>query len=343
MSTSQHEADVRILTVPQEASGERLDRFLVQALADVSRSRVKSLIAEGRVKVNDRPVDKAAHRLVAGETVRIEIPKPRSAEPMPEALPLSILYEDAYLLVVDKPAGMVVHPAPGHVRGTLVNALLHHCGESLSGIGGVRRPGIVHRLDRDTSGLLVMAKTDAAHAGLAEQFAAHGRDGRLHRRYLALVWGIPRLLRGTIDAPIGRHPVDRLRMVVVHEGRGKPAITHYHVQETYHDAEGRALASLVSCTLETGRTHQIRVHLAHIGHPVMGDPLYARGFAASAGRLDPCSRDALQALGRQALHAAELGFEHPLLGEPMHFSSPLPEDMARLRDALRRQDRAFEK
>ncbi|WP_038033922.1 RluA family pseudouridine synthase [Thermopetrobacter sp. TC1] len=339
MSTSQQDADVRILTVTPEAAGERLDRFLAQALTDVSRSRIKSLIAEGRVKVNDSAMRKAARKLAADDVIRVEIPRPRPATPQAEALPLSIVYEDEHLLVVDKPAGMVVHPAPGHESGTLVNALLHHCGESLSGIGGVKRPGIVHRLDRDTSGLIVMAKTDAAHAGLAEQFAAHGGDGRLHRRYRALIWGVPRLVQGTVTAPIGRHPVDRLRMAVVDESRGRAAVTHYRVLEAFHDAKGRPCAAFVECALETGRTHQIRVHMAHIGHPVMGDPLYARGFAASARRLDDAAQEALQALGRQALHAAELGFVHPITGESMRFSSLLPEDMARLLKSLQQQDK----
>ena len=221
--------------------------------------------------------------------------------------------------MIDKPAGLVIHPAPGHASGTLVNALIAHCGESLSGIGGVRRPGIVHRLDKDTSGLLVIAKTDAAHRGLAALFADHGRTLPLVRTYLAFVWGEPERSAGTVEAPVGRHPSDRVRMAVVPEDHGRLALTHWRLQERYGTQ-----ACLLACTLETGRTHQIRVHMAHIGHPVLGDPVYGKGFRTKVGRLPDAARAALDALGRQALHAAVLGFEHPVTREFLQFDSALP-------------------
>lgn len=327
--------EIRVVETAPESAGERLDRHLASALPELSRSRIQSLIAEGRVEVNGRAVTRPGQKLKGGERIVLRLPPPRPAEPEPEALPLSILHEDEHLIVIDKPPGMVVHPAPGHERGTLVNALLHHCGGSLSGIGGVRRPGIVHRLDQGTSGVMVVAKTDAAHAGLAEQFAAHGRDGRLERRYLALVWGHPPLGRGVVNAAVGRHPRDRTRMAVTAPERGREAITYYRTLERFHDERGRPLAALLECELETGRTHQIRVHMAHIRHPVMGDPLYAAGHAASARRLPAPAREALAAMGRQALHAAVLGFVHPVTGERLRFESPLPGDMKRLLVALR--------
>jgi len=256
------------------------------------------------------------------------------AEPRGEKLPLQVVYEDAHLIVIDKPAGLVVHPAAGHASGTLVNALIAHCGDSLSGIGGVKRPGIVHRLDKDTSGLLVVAKTDAAHAGLSEQFAAHGADGRLHRAYVALAWGVPPRGRGMIDAPLSRSKVNRLKIAVVRDGEGRHAVTHYEVLQRFDDREGEPVAALVRLVLETGRTHQIRVHMAHIGHPLLADPVYGRGFVTRAARLGAESQAALDALGRQALHAAELGFEHPVTGKHLEFTSQLPPDLARLVSAL---------
>jgi 23S rRNA pseudouridine1911/1915/1917 synthase len=264
----------------------------------------------------------------------IAVPHAAAAEPVGEAIPLRIVHEDDQLIVIDKPAGLVVHPGAGHQDGTLVNALIAHCGTSLSGIGGVKRPGIVHRLDKDTSGLLVVAKTDAAHQSLAAQFAAHGRDGRLERGYLALVWGAPERARGTIDAPLARSAGDRKRIGIARGDKGRHAITHFEVLETMSASDGRALAGLLMLRLETGRTHQIRVHMAHAGHPVMGDPTYASGFKASRNRLEPDARDALDALGRQALHAAILGFEHPATGKRLHFISPLPDDIARLHSTL---------
>ena len=248
-----------------------------------------------------------------------------------EDLPLTIVFEDEHLLIVDKPAGLVVHPAPGHAAGTLVNALIRHCGDSLSGVGGVKRPGIVHRLDKDTSGLLVVAKNDAAHQGLAALFADHGRSGSLRREYRALVWGAPERAAGTVAAAIGRHPFSREKMAVVADKRGRAAVTHWRVEERLGPA------SLVACRLETGRTHQIRVHLAHIGHPLLGDSVYGAGFKTKASRLSEAARAALDALGRQALHAAILAFDHPITGEPLAFESPLPEDLNNLVNILRRE------
>jgi 23S rRNA pseudouridine1911/1915/1917 synthase len=246
---------------------------------------------------------------------------------------LRIVYEDDDLIVIDKPAGLVVHPAAGHDSGTLVNALIAHCGDSLSGIGGVKRPGIVHRLDKDTSGLLVIAKNDRAHQGLAAQFADHGRSGPLERAYLALVWGIPERQRGTVEAPLARSQHNREKIAVVGEERGRYAITHYELIEALPAAE--PVASLVRCELETGRTHQIRVHMAHIGHPLLGDLVYGAGYKTKANRLTQARQAALKALGRQALHAAVLGFEHPRTGAFLRFESPLPADMTALLESLR--------
>ena len=251
-----------------------------------------------------------------------------------------MVYEDEHLIVVDKQAGMVVHPAAGNWDGTLVNALLHHCGDSLSGIGGVARPGIVHRLDKDTSGLLVVAKNDQTHKGLSEQFADHGRTGPLERAYLALVWGAPTRKNGTIDVPLGRSTKNRQKIAVVpqqqyDQGRGKYAITHYELMETYFDTDGMVRVGLMRCKLETGRTHQIRVHLAHIHHPLLGDHTYGAGFKASARNLPQKAQTALVNLNRQALHAAMLGFEHPATGEEMRFESKLPDKLQHLLDQLR--------
>ena len=243
------------------------------------------------------------------------VPEPEPAEPQGEDIPLNIVFEDAHLLVVDKPAGLVVHPAPGHESGTLVNALIAHCGDSLSGIGGVKKPGIVHRIDKDTSGLVVIAKTDAAHAGLSKLFEDHGRNLNLTRDYLAFVWGAPERAQGTVDAPIGRHATQRERMAVVSAARGREAITHWERLEDF------GAASLLACRLETGRTHQIRVHMAHIGHPLIGDLTYGAGFKTKVARLSPEARAAVEGLGRQALHAATLGFTHPVTGEDLLFES----------------------
>ncbi len=267
-----------------------------------------------------------------GASIRVVIPEAAAAEPRPEAMDLAVIHEDKDLIVIDKPAGLVVHPGAGNVSGTLVNALIAHCGDSLSGIGGVRRPGIVHRLDKDTSGLIVVAKNDKAHQALAEQFAAHGRDGRLERSYLAIVWGVPERRVGTISAAIDRSTANRQKMAVSGSAAARHAVTHYEVLENFGTPP---LASLVRCRLETGRTHQIRLHMAHIGHPLLGDPVYGAGFRASARKLSPASQTALAALDRQALHATTLGFEHPSSGRPMAFESPAPDDFATLLTALR--------
>jgi 23S rRNA pseudouridine1911/1915/1917 synthase len=260
------------------------------------------------------------------------VPPPEPAEPEAEAIPLAIVHEDDDLIIIDKPKGLVVHPAAGNRSGTLVNALIAHCGASLSGIGGVKRPGIVHRLDKDTTGLIVVAKNDRAHQALAAQFADHGRTGPLQRGYLAFVWGVPDRPQGTIDAPIDRHPHARDKMAVRQGGR--EAVTHWEVLERYQGADGRPVASLLACRLETGRTHQIRVHLAHIGHPLLGDDVYGAGFKTKAAHLGPTARESLADLGRQALHAYLLGFDHPSLGEFLEFRSELPADLARLRHEL---------
>jgi 23S rRNA pseudouridine1911/1915/1917 synthase len=335
-------------------AGERLDRFLALRLAGLSRSRLQALIRAGAVMRDGLKVQDLARSVAAGERYLVEVPPPEPAEPEPQAMQLAVLYEDADLLVLDKPAGLAVHPGPGHASGTLVNALIAHCGASLSGIGGVRRPGIVHRLDKDTTGLLVVAKTDRAHQGLAEQFAAHGADGRLERGYRAIVWGAPERARGSVDAPLSRSAANRTRIAVTRTGSGRRAVTRYEVLERFAAAGAgskrpgarpgarpgdrpgaKPVASLLRLALETGRTHQVRVHLAHIGHPLLGDATYGAGFKASAAHLGPEAQAALAALGRQALHAAELGFIHPVSGKRLRFTSPLPLGMARLLAALR--------
>lgn len=326
------------LHVPPEAGGERVDRFIASQLEDFSRSRIQALIKAGHVSDGQGTIRDPGARVKPG-ALTIEVPAPEPAQPQPEEIPINIVWEDDDLIVIDKPAGLVVHPAAGHASGTLVNALIAHCGASLSGIGGVMRPGIVHRLDKDTSGLLVVAKTDAAHQGLARQFAAHGADGRLERAYLAFAWGQFDRPAGTIDAPLGRSLKDRTRIAVVRAGRGRRAVTHFRVIETYPDIDGRVAASQVRLTLETGRTHQIRVHLAHAGQPLLGDATYGSGFAASARKLRPEARSKLQHLRRQALHATLLAFDHPRTGRHVRFESPLPPDLEALRDALRSPQR----
>ncbi len=317
-----------------EDGAERLDRVLARALPDLSRARIQDLIREGRARVSGKPALSPSLKVQPGAAIALDIPPAAPPEPAGEAIPLVIIHEDDDLVVIDKPAGLVVHPAGGHETGTLVNALIAHCGDSLSGIGGVRRPGIVHRLDKDTSGLLVVAKNDHAHRHLAAQFADHGRTGPLERAYLALCWGAPDRPRGTIDAAIERSSHNREKMSVVAPGRGREAITHFEVLETF-PAQGQPVASLVRCELETGRTHQIRVHMAHRGHPLLADALYGSGFRTKAALLPEAARDALDALGRQALHATLLGFEHPSGGETLHFETPPPPDFLRLLDALR--------
>jgi 23S rRNA pseudouridine1911/1915/1917 synthase len=316
-----------------DAAGQRLDQWLAARLApDLSRGRVQALIKQGAVRIGGKVAESAKRKLAAGERVEVELPEPEPAAPQGEAIPLDILYEDEALIVIDKPAGLVVHPGAGNWTGTLVNALIHHCGQSLSGIGGVRRPGIVHRLDKDTSGVMVVAKTDHAHRALSQAFADHGRAGDLRRAYVALVWGAPVPAAGTIDAPLGR-AADRLRRAVVPAGRddARHAVTHYQVLERFGgQGERDALASLVECRLETGRTHQIRVHMAHIGHPLVGDPDYGAAFRTKANRLPAPLRDKVLAFPRQALHARLLVFRHPDTHLTMRFEAPLPGDMEEL-------------
>jgi len=301
-----------------DMAGWRLDRALASVLPAYSRERLKALISAGAVVGDAGPVRDPARKVAGVEAFQIAIPPPRPAEALAQDIPLTILYEDEALLVVDKPAGLVVHPAAGNLDGTLVNALLHHCAGRLSGIGGVARPGIVHRIDKDTSGILVVAKTDKAHEGLANQFADHS----IERRYLAVVQGIPVPPAGKVDAALARSSANRQKMAIVQEGRGKRAVTHYRMLRPLNHA------ALVECRLETGRTHQVRVHMASINHPLLGDPAYGGAQArhqALLGRLE---------FKRQALHAQTLGFVHPVSGDKMRFESPLPVDMQELIDAL---------
>jgi 23S rRNA pseudouridine1911/1915/1917 synthase len=330
----------KVLAVGPAAAGMRLDQWLAAELGpELSRSRVQQLIRDGAVRVGSQPAVEAKRKIGAGETVTVELPEPEPAEPEPEDIPLDILFEDDQLIVINKPAGLVVHPGAGNWTGTLVNALIHHCGASLSGIGGVRRPGIVHRLDKDTSGVMVVAKTDPAHRALSEAFSDHGRAGELERAYLALVWGAPKRQTGTIDAPLGRSGRDRTRQAVVRETRSdaRHAVTHFTILERFGEkTDGSAEASLLECRLETGRTHQIRVHMAHIGHPVVGDPDYGQAFRTKANRLPRELRDKVVAFPRQALHARLLAFRHPVAHVLMRFEAPLPRDMEELAGVFRK-------
>ncbi len=316
-----HPAERLSLTVPPDAAETRIDRWLAEAVPDLSRSRVQTLIRAGHVTVDAATISEPKTPVKPGSRLVVTVPEAAPAAPEAQAIPLSVTYEDSALIVVDKPAGMAVHPAPGTPDGTLVNALLHHCRGSLSGIGGVARPGIVHRLDKDTSGLIVVAKTDAAHQALARQFA----ERTAGRTYQAAVWGCPQPLEGRIEGAIGRDPRNRKRMAVVGGAAGKPAATRYRVVRRLGPG-----ASLVACTLETGRTHQIRVHMAHAGHPLIGDPVYGRATAARRARLTEPARAAAEAFPRQALHAGALAFTHPDSGETLTFEAPLPADMATL-------------
>jgi len=300
--------------------------------ANLSRSRLKGLILAGSVRVGTTAIRDPAYHVAKGDTITIDVPEAVPAEPEAEDIALDIVYEDDDIIVIDKPKSLVVHPAAGHPTGTLVNALIAHCGTSLSGIGGVRRPGIVHRLDKDTTGLMVVAKNDHAHQSLTAQFADHGRNLSMERGYLAFVWNVPGRQRGTVDAPIDRHPHAREKMAV-REG-GREAITHWEIQETFAGRDGKPVASLLACRLETGRTHQIRVHLAHIGHPLMGDSVYGPHFKTKTSHLGPESQAALAALGRQALHAYLLVIEHPKTGEILRWETPLPEDLLLLEQSL---------
>jgi 23S rRNA pseudouridine1911/1915/1917 synthase len=311
--------EIVILAGP-ESSGLRVDKFLAEAIGTMSRSRVKSLIDEGRVRRGAHIMREPAEAVRTGAVYRLDPPVPVAAQPLPQAIDFDILYEDADLIVLDKPAGLVVHPAPGNQDGTLVNALLAHCGDTLPGIGGERRPGIVHRLDKDTSGVMVVAKTEQALATLSAAFAARDLD----RAYLALCWGLPQPSADDIEGAIGRDPKDRKRMAMVRSG-GKAALTHYKTLRTWH-----ASVALLECRLSTGRTHQIRVHLASRSHPIVGDPVYLRRIPGAAKLMPEPARSALLDFPRQALHATRLGFSHPRTGVELSFETPPPADMQRL-------------
>lgn len=339
--SSSSDDPVRHAAADEAHAGWRLDRFLAATLPDLSRSRIQQLIAAGNVASGRGTIRDANHRIKPGERFEVVLPPPAPAAPQGQDIPLAIVYEDADLIVIDKPAGLVVHPAAGNPDGTLVNALIAHCGESLkvtgAGIGGEARPGIVHRLDKDTSGLLVAAKTEKAMAGLSKQFAAHSVD----RAYHAVVWGAPRKPEGLIESQIGRNPFDRKRMGVL-RGGGKQARTRYKVVERF-GPPSRPFASLIECRLETGRTHQIRVHLTHLGHPLIGDPTYGRARALPRAKTE-AEEAAYRAAGefpRQALHAWLLGFRHPGRDEALRFESPWPADFRALVEALRGLDESL--
>ena len=320
---------IEIIIAPEDG-GVRLDRALQRLLPELSRTRLKQLILSGQISSGGKLLRDPAQRASSGANVTVMLPEPDEPTPAAQPIALDVRFEDEHLIVVDKPAGMVVHPAPGNPEGTLVNALLAHCGPSLAGIGGVRRPSIVHRLDKDTSGLLVAAKTEAAHRGLSHDFASR----RVERAYSAVVWGMPAPPVGEIAGNIGRSPANRKKMAVVADGRGKPAVTRYRVERRFG-----AHAALIECRLLTGRTHQIRVHLAHIGHPLIGDPAYGTRAGRAQVRFGPRAGEAAAAIAgfpRQALHARLLGFTHPVTGETLTFESPLPADMVGLLNNLER-------
>ena len=330
---------LKALIVPPEGAGQRLDQWLAQECAPgLSRNRIKTLIETNAVSVNGALVTEPKRKVREGDKVELVVPEPEAAEPEGEDIPLDILHEDEDLIVINKPAGLVVHPGAGNWTGTLVNALIHHCGDSLSGIGGVKRPGIVHRLDKDTSGVMVVAKNDNAHRILSEAFADHGQTGDLERAYLALVWGTPPRQTGSVEAHLGRSSKDRMKQAVVSAGRedARHAITHYSVIERFGlKPDGTATASLIECRLETGRTHQIRVHMAHIGHPLIGDQDYGMAFKTKMNILPEALKEKVSAFSRQALHAFLLAFAHPADGEFMEFETDMPDDMAELVEAFR--------
>ncbi len=318
------------IIVNEETAKSRLDAYLAKILPELSRTRIKQLILAGEVTINGQKATQPKLSVKPLMHISVNVPPPEDPTPLPQAIPLDIVYEDDSLIVINKPTGMVVHPAPGAPDGTLVNALIHHCGESLAGIGGVKRPGIVHRLDKDTTGIMVVAKTDRAHKHLSAQFADHGRTGPLTRNYVAFVWGHHQGFSGSINVPLGRDPKNRLKQAVRKDGR--VAITHFKTLARY-SGDGWDIAK-IQCSLETGRTHQIRVHMAHVGHPVIGDPTYSAGFATKALALPAPLKSIVQGLTRQALHAAHLGFTHPKTKQENSFNAPLPADLAAFEAAL---------
>lgn len=335
-SPSKSDGKTFAVAVNQDDAGERLDRFLVSRTDGLTRARIQALI-KGEQLVRTRPepaatIAESAYRVKSGESYKLHIPPPKPVEPEAQDIPLDILFEDEHLIVLNKPAGMVVHPAPGNPDRTLVNALLFHCGASLQGIGGELRPGIVHRLDKDTSGVMIAAKSEAAHHGLVAQFSAHS----VERIYTALVRGTPHPAKGRIEGNIGRHPGNRKKMAIVTRG-GRRAVTHYSTSEVFGVAEG-STASLVRCKLETGRTHQVRVHMASIGHPLLGDPLYGRAWVPTGA--DQKLREKLGEFRRQALHASVLGFTHPVTLNKLKFDADLPYEMNELVEAFHSADGA---
>ena len=345
---------VHRVVIGADSAGARLDKALATALTSLSRSRIKGLVQAGSVRADGATITDPSYRVKPASVIAVAVPEARPARVEAQEIPLEIRYEDDHLLVLDKPAGMVVHPAPGHPDGTLVNALLHHCGDSLSGIGGALRPGIVHRIDKQTSGLVVVAKSAAAHAGLSALFAAHD----IERRYLGLAWGAPsradpRLagLQGVsfepggwvrIEAAIARSPIDRKRMAVAPQAhpQSRHAVTRLRTVESFGPSE-KPFASLIECRLETGRTHQIRVHATYAGHALIGDPVYGRPRALSEKHVAPEVSTALLTFPRQALHAATLGFRHPVTGNTMSFEAPMPSDMRDLVTVLRRNGQIY--
>ncbi len=332
--------ETRAAIAPTEGAGERVDAWLAKLWPDLSRSRVQGLIGAGKLSADGVTVTHAKDKPKPGARYELVLPPPEPAAPQPETLPLGVVFEEEHLIVVNKAAGMAMHPAPGSMRGTLVNALLAHCGDSLSGIGGVARPGIVHRIDKDTTGLVVVAKHDAAHTGLAKLFAKHD----LERVYYAATRGAPKERSARIENRLVRSNEDRRKYVVARDPdtqAGKVAITQYWTVESYGQqtgaSAGRAAAALIECRLHTGRTHQIRAHLTHLGCPLIGDPLYGKQRAFKAEGAHAAEAEAaVRAFSRQALHAAVLGFRHPITGEELRFEAPLPKDMAELLDVLRR-------
>ncbi|MEM9999440.1 MAG: RluA family pseudouridine synthase [Pseudomonadota bacterium] len=325
------------IEVDETHNAKRLDQFVALHLPlGLSRSQAQTMITNGHVTLNGKPETSSKRKIKTGDTISFAIPDAAPPEPKGEDIALDILHEDTDLIVINKPAGLVVHPGAGNETGTLVNALIHHCGDSLSGIGGVKRPGIVHRLDKETSGVMVVAKNDRTHQHLSAQFADHGKTGPMERAYLALVWNMPDRRAGTIETFLGRSSGDRKRQAVASESQpdARHAVTHFRVRATFAAGQVGADLALIECVLETGRTHQIRVHMAHIDHPLVGDNVYGSGYKTKIAKLEQQAAYAVTALNRQALHAYKLVFEHPSNGDVMRFESPLPTDFAAVLQAL---------